>query len=67
MNIYWSKVKLRAVANQAIYLVILDWVVNFWNFISTLLILPLVLYVEAFKRGVVISLAICQYICFFLN
>ena len=51
MNIYWTKIKLRAIANQAIYLVILDWAVNFWNFISSLLILVLVLYEDAFKRA----------------
>ena len=28
MNIYWTKIKLRAAANQAIYLVIIHWVVR---------------------------------------
>ena len=28
MNIYWTKIKLYAVANQAIYLVIFHWVVG---------------------------------------
>ena len=28
MNIYWIKIKLRAVANQIIYLVIFHWVVG---------------------------------------
>ena len=27
-NIYWTKIKLRAAANQAIYLVIVHWVVG---------------------------------------
>ena len=39
MNIYWTNVKLRAVANQAIYLVIFHYVVgslylNSYNFIN---------------------------------
>ena len=28
MNIYWTKIKLRAAANQAIYLVIFYWIVG---------------------------------------
>ena len=30
MNIYWIKLKLHAVANQAIYLVIFHWVVELY-------------------------------------
>ena len=37
MNIYWTKIKLRTAAKQAIYLVIFHWVVGrlYMNFTTT--------------------------------
>ena len=48
MNIYWTKITLRAAANQAIYLAIFHWVVG--TLYLSLLILLLDLCMGAFKR-----------------
>ena len=51
INIYWTKIKLQAVANQAIYLVIFLWVSR--KFISELVYFLLILLLDrysVFKR-----------------
>ena len=55
MNIYWTKVKLRAAANQPIYLVISHWVVG------TLYLSLYILLLDLCRR--VVSLATLLQMC----
>ena len=54
MNIYWSKIKLRAAANQAMYLVIFHWIVGslYLNWYNLYLLLIVILdRCRVFNKG----------------